>query len=48
MFNSIRWRIAIPYLVLILLTLAGTVIYISNYIREIYIRELSNDLLNSA
>ncbi len=48
MFNSIRWRIAIPYLVLILLTLAGTVIYISSYIREIYIRELSNDLLNSA
>ena len=48
MFNSIRWRIAIPYLVLILLTLAGTVIYSSNYIREIYIQELSNDLLNSA
>lgn len=48
MFNSIRWRIAIPYLILILLTLTGTAIYISYYIREIYINELSNDLLNTA
>ena len=46
MFNSIRWRIAIPYLLLIFLTLVGTVIYVSTYFRQFYIQELSDDLLN--
>ena len=45
MFNSIRWRIAIPYVVLILLLMVGLSIYFSNVVRQIYLGNLKNQLL---
>jgi two-component system phosphate regulon sensor histidine kinase PhoR len=40
MFHSIRWRIAILYVVLIMVTMLGLGIYLSNFIRQTYIDDL--------
>jgi two-component system phosphate regulon sensor histidine kinase PhoR len=48
MFNSIRWRIAIPYAILILITLLGLGIYLSNFVRQTYIDELNEELIAEA
>ncbi len=45
MFHSIRWRIAIPYVVLILLILLATGLYLSGFMRQTYKIELRNELL---
>lgn len=45
MFHSIRWRIAIPYVVLILLILLATGLYLSGFMRQTYKVELRNELL---
>ncbi len=48
MFRSIRWRIAIPYGLLILLTMLGLGIYLSNILRQTYLDELETQLANEA
>ncbi|MEJ2709355.1 MAG: ATP-binding protein [Anaerolineales bacterium] len=48
MFNSIRWRIAVPYAILILITLLGLGIYLSNFVRQTYINELTDELIAEA
>lgn len=48
MFHSIRWRIAIPYALLILLVLAGLAAYLVSFIRETQLADLDNELTNEA
>lgn len=48
MFRSIRWRIAIPFVLLILVLMAGMGIYLSNLIRETYLDNLERQLIKEA
>jgi two-component system phosphate regulon sensor histidine kinase PhoR len=48
MFRSIRWRIAVPYMILILLTMAGLVIYLSDMVRDIHLADVERELLGEA
>lgn len=48
MFRTIRWRIAIPYVVLILLSMLGLVAYTSNQVREARLADLEAQLLAEA
>ena len=44
MFRSIRWRIAIPYVLLIVVSMAGLGIYLSGYIFDQQLSQLENQL----
>ena len=46
--NSIRWRIAIPYLLLIIFTMAGVGWMLTNYLEDIYLQNLENNLVDNA
>ena len=48
MLHNIRWRIAIPSIILILLTMLGLGIYLSNFLRQVYLSELESQLANAA
>lgn len=48
MFHSFRWRIAIPYVLLILVTMAGVGIYLANFFRQTYLNDLEAKLLSQA
>jgi two-component system phosphate regulon sensor histidine kinase PhoR len=48
MYLSTRWRIAIPFAILILLTTLGIGIYLTNYVRQIHLQEIETNLLNQA
>ncbi|MBP1703497.1 MAG: two-component sensor histidine kinase [Chloroflexi bacterium] len=48
MFRSIRWRIAIPYVILILLVMVVMGIYLSRLLRQTYLRNLDNQLITEA
>ncbi|NJD60225.1 MAG: PAS domain-containing sensor histidine kinase [Anaerolineales bacterium] len=48
MFRSIRWRIAIPYGVLIVVTMLALGIYLSRFIRQTYIDNLEAKLATEA
>jgi two-component system phosphate regulon sensor histidine kinase PhoR len=48
MFHSIRWRIAFTYVSLIILTMLGVGIYITNFVRQNYLRDLENELTSEA
>jgi two-component system phosphate regulon sensor histidine kinase PhoR len=48
MFHSIRWRIAIPYVILIILSMLGIGWYLSNFTRQIYLNDLENELAAEA
>lgn len=48
MFRSIRWRIAVPYILLILLAMAGLAIYLSNLVRDAYLSDLEAQLTAEA
>lgn len=48
MFSSIRWRIALPYTILILLTMLGLGLYLSNYVRQTYLEDIENQLQSEA
>jgi two-component system phosphate regulon sensor histidine kinase PhoR len=48
MFHSIRWRIALLYAVLILVTMLGLGIYLSNFIRQTYLDDLRSKLTTEA
>jgi len=48
MFRSIRWRIAVPYVVLILLAMAGLAIYLSDLVRDAHLADLQAKLTAEA
>jgi len=48
MFRSIRWRIAIPYIVLILLTMVSLTVYLSGFVRDTHLTDLRVQLINEA
>jgi two-component system, OmpR family, phosphate regulon sensor histidine kinase PhoR len=48
MFRSIRSRIAIPYVLLILITLLGLGLYLSNFVRQFHMNQLSEKQTNEA
>ncbi len=48
MFHTIRWRIAIPYVVLILLSTLGLTFFISNQVRKVRLADLETQLLAEA
>lgn len=45
MFRSIRWRIAFPYVLLIVFTMSGLGLYLSSYIRQSHQAELETSLI---
>ena len=48
MFSSIRWRIAVSYVVLILLAMAGLVIYLSGLVKDAHLDDLEEKLTAEA
>ncbi len=48
MFHSIRWRIAFPYILLILVAMLAIGLYLSNFIRQSYQSELETQLSTQA
>jgi len=48
MFHSIRWRIAVPYLVLIILAMVGLALYLSRLVRDAYLTDLEGKLTAEA
>ena len=48
MFRNIRWRIAIPYVVLILLAMTGLVVYLSDLVRDAHMTDLQAQLTAEA
>ncbi|HSB67586.1 MAG TPA: ATP-binding protein [Anaerolineales bacterium] len=48
MFRSIRWRIILPYVGLIVLSLLGLGIYLSNFVRQTYLNDLESKLAAEA
>jgi len=48
MFRSIRWRIGLPYVLLIIITMIGLSIYLSNFLRQTYLANLETDLAAEA
>jgi two-component system phosphate regulon sensor histidine kinase PhoR len=48
MFRSIRWRLAIPYMILILLSMVGLAIYLSDLARDAHLADLQAQLTAEA
>jgi len=48
MFRSIRWRIAIPYVILILLATAALTLYFSDFVRQAHLADLRTQLTAEA
>jgi two-component system phosphate regulon sensor histidine kinase PhoR len=48
MFHSIRWRIAVPYLLLILIVMGGSGVYLSNLTRQVQLQHLEDQLTAEA
>lgn len=48
MFHSIRWRIAVPYVILIVLLMVGMSFYISSLVRQTYLSSLEHRLTTQA
>ena len=48
MFRSIRWRIALPYLLLILISMLALGVYLSNFVRQTYLNEQESKLESEA
>jgi two-component system phosphate regulon sensor histidine kinase PhoR len=48
MFRSIRWRIAIPYVLLILLVMGGLSVYLSHFVRGAHLSDLRSQLTAEA
>jgi two-component system phosphate regulon sensor histidine kinase PhoR len=48
MFSSIRWRIAVPYVLLILVTMLGLILYGAHAVRGAYLSELETRLTGEA
>jgi two-component system phosphate regulon sensor histidine kinase PhoR len=47
-FRSIRWRIAVPYVLLILVSMLGLAVYASNQVRDARLADLETQLLAQA
>ncbi|MFZ5916202.1 MAG: ATP-binding protein [Chloroflexota bacterium] len=47
-FGSIRWRIAVPYVALILATMLGLTVYVSDQLRRLRLADLEGQLLAEA
>lgn len=47
-FRSIRWRIAVSYVILILVAMLGLAVYVSNRVREAHLDDLETQLLADA
>ncbi|GAB4402990.1 MAG: phosphate regulon sensor histidine kinase PhoR [Anaerolineales bacterium] len=48
MIHNIRWRIALPYIVLVILVLAALAAYLSEFVRGLYIADLQAQLSSEA
>lgn len=48
MFGKMRWRIAVPYIVLILITMIGLMFYVSTSLKQRYLTALENQLIAQA
>jgi len=48
MFRSIRWRIILPYVGLILVTMVALGAYLSGFVRQTYLNDLESKLANEA
>jgi hypothetical protein len=48
MFHSLRWRIAVPYLILILLAMGGLTVYLSHLVRQPHLSDLQEKLTAEA
>ena len=48
MFRSIRWRIAVPYVALILFTMLGLNVYLSDFVRQTRLDKLQAELAAEA
>jgi len=48
MFHTIRWRIAIPYVILILLATAALTLYFSDFVRQAHLADLRTQLTAEA
>jgi hypothetical protein len=48
MFRSIRWRIAIPFIILILAAIGGLGFYFSNFMQDSYMDNLRSELISEA
>ena len=48
MFRSIRWRIILPYVGLILIAMLGLGLYLSNFVRQTYVNNLESKLTAEA
>jgi two-component system, OmpR family, phosphate regulon sensor histidine kinase PhoR len=48
MFHSIRWRIAFPYITLILVTMLALGVYITSFVRQTYLNDLESKLATEA
>ena len=44
MFRSIRWRIAVPFILLALFIMLAVSFYLSNSMRQLYLDDLRNQL----
>jgi two-component system phosphate regulon sensor histidine kinase PhoR len=43
-YRSTRWRIAIPYVLLIIAAMAGIYFYLSDFVRDVYLQQLQEQL----
>lgn len=48
MFRNIRWRIAVPYIILIITLMAGLALFGARFVRDMYTRDLQERLLAEA
>ncbi len=48
MVKSIRWRIALPYIALVLVAALGLGLYLSDFMRDAYLRDIEGQLLSEA
>jgi sensor histidine kinase regulating citrate/malate metabolism len=47
-FHSLRWRIALPYVALILVATLGLTVYVSGQVRQVRMADLEGQLLADA
>ncbi|MFN2176717.1 MAG: ATP-binding protein [Anaerolineales bacterium] len=48
LFQGVQWRIAIPYTVLLIVTMLGVWIYLSRFIRQIHLNNIETSLLSQS
>jgi len=46
--HNIRWRIGLPYVLLVVITMLGLGVYLFNFLNRIYLRDLKNQLTSEA